>query len=79
MDTDSLSVSGDEGLGKIRPSKSETSLTESFVIVSGNGEEVGEMGSAPTPPARRHRQNQHVLREGILKFDHFERDPSNKQ
>ncbi|BES87468.1 Beach [Nesidiocoris tenuis] len=66
VDSDSLSVSGDESLGKMRPSKSDTSLTESFVIVSGNGEEVGEIGNAPTPPARRHRQNQHILRDGFV-------------
>ncbi|KAF6208268.1 hypothetical protein GE061_016722 [Apolygus lucorum] len=66
MDTDSLSVSGDETHGKMRSSKSDTSLTESFVIVSGNGEEVGEIGTTPTPPARRQRQNQHVLREGFI-------------
>lgn len=56
------SGSGDESL-KIRPSKSDTSLTESFVIVGGNGEEVGE---APTPPPRKARQSPHLLREGFM-------------
>ncbi|KAK9506438.1 hypothetical protein O3M35_008379 [Rhynocoris fuscipes] len=42
-EVESLTI-GDEHLGKMRSSKSDTSLTESFVIVSGNGEEVGEIG-----------------------------------
>lgn len=58
------SGSGDESL-KIRPSKSDTSLTESFVVIGGNGEEVGEV---PTPPPRRARQSPHLLRDGKPKI-----------
>lgn len=54
-------TSGDEAI-RIRPSKSDTSLTESFVIVGGNGEEV----EVPTPPPRRSRQSSHILREGNI-------------
>ncbi|XP_014261988.1 WD repeat and FYVE domain-containing protein 3 isoform X2 [Cimex lectularius] len=65
-EVESLSVSSEETLGRIRPSKSDTSLTESFVIVSGNGEEVGEIGPTHTPPLRRAKHYQHILREGFV-------------
>ncbi|XP_073985786.1 WD repeat and FYVE domain containing 3 bchs [Rhodnius prolixus] len=77
-DVESLTV-GDEHIGKIRPSKSDTSLTESFVIVSGNGEEIGEIGgnancpvkepvssAVPIVPVRKNRHSHHILREGFV-------------
>lgn len=77
---ESLTV-GDEHIGKIRPSKSDTSLTESFVIVSGNGEEIGEIGgnancpvkepvssAVPIVPVRKNRHSHHILREGKYFF-----------
>lgn len=52
----------------LRPSKSDTSLTESFVVVTADGE-AREEEPAPTPPLRRKRSNnQHTLRQGIVKY-----------
>ena len=67
VEVDSLSVS-EEFVGKIRPSKSDTSLTESFVVIGGDGEEVGEIGVTPVPPTRRNKQSPHLLREGRFKL-----------
>ncbi|KAL1139731.1 hypothetical protein AAG570_006709 [Ranatra chinensis] len=63
-EVDCLTVN-EEMVGKIRPSKSDTSLTESFVVIGGDGEEVGELGISPMPTIRRNRYNHYLLREGF--------------
>lgn len=52
----------EDSLG-IRPSKSDTSLTDSFVMVSNEGE--AKEDEAPFPPPRRNRNNHHILRQGF--------------
>lgn len=52
----------DDGSG-LRPSKSDTSLTDSFVVVTSDGE--AKDSEPPTPPLRRNRHNNHhMLRQG---------------
>lgn len=53
----------DESIG-IRPSKSDTSLTDSFVVVTADGETKEEDPVLPPVSLRRTRNNQHTLRQG---------------
>ncbi|RZF45662.1 hypothetical protein LSTR_LSTR010613 [Laodelphax striatellus] len=54
--------SADDSLG-IRPSKSDTSLTDSFVMVNNDGDAKDD--EPPFAPARKNRNNQHILRPGF--------------
>lgn len=59
------SESCDEAPG-LRPSKSDTSLTDSFVVVNADGETKDEEPTTPpVVPLRRGRNNLHTLRQGM--------------
>lgn len=53
----------EDALG-IRPSKSDTSLTDSFVMVNNDGE--AKEDEPPFPPPRRNRNSHHILRPGVF-------------